>query len=108
EGRLAVVIWPTGVAVRTHPTGRVVSVGQPCRAVSVRIAPPREDTPEDTTNTSGATHHLGQATHDSILALPPMSTGEICVKSPGVMRGYYNDPDATAPVLPGAGWRSTG
>src|SRR5256886_13573961 len=39
-------------------TGRFVSVGQPCRGVSVRIAPPREDTPEDTTRSEEHTSEL--------------------------------------------------
>src|SRR5881397_3754535 len=90
EATLAVAIWPIGMPVRTDPTGRFVSVGRPCRGVSVQIATPREDTRD----TNGATPHLEQATHDSLLALPPMNIGEICVKSPGVMRGYYNDPEA--------------
>ena len=96
EATLAVAIWPIGMPVRVDRTGRFVSVGRPCRNVSVQIAAPREDT------------HLEQATHGSLLPLAPFDTGEICVKSPGVMRGYYNNPAATAKVLTADGWLRTG
>jgi long-chain acyl-CoA synthetase len=39
--------------------------------------------------------------------LPVGEDGEVCVQSPGVMKGYWNDPEATAFALRG-GWLHTG
>jgi long-chain acyl-CoA synthetase len=39
--------------------------------------------------------------------LPPGADGEVCVASPGVMAGYWSDPDGTASVLKD-GWLHTG
>jgi fatty-acyl-CoA synthase len=88
EATLAVAVWPRATAIRIDPTGRFVSVGHPCRGVTVRIVPRAEDGPP--------------------VALPPYVEGEVQVQSPGVMKGYYNDPEATARVLSPDGWLRTG
>ena len=87
EATLAVAIWPRGVPLRHDPSGRFLSVGKPCRGVSVRILAP-----------------LDEGTAER----PAGVEGEICVKSPGIMKGYYNNPAATEKVLMPGGWLRTG
>jgi acyl-CoA synthetase (AMP-forming)/AMP-acid ligase II len=87
EATLAVAIWPRGIPLRLDPSGRFLSVGKPCRGVSVRILAP-----------------LDEGTAER----PAGVEGEICVKSPGVMKGYYNNSAATEKVLMPGGWLRTG
>jgi acyl-CoA synthetase (AMP-forming)/AMP-acid ligase II len=91
EATLAVAIWPRGVPLRYDASGRFVSVGKPCRGVSVRIMTPAEPEAPGTS-----------------AELPAGAEGEICVQSPGVMQGYYNNPEATAKVMMPGGWIRTG
>jgi acyl-CoA synthetase (AMP-forming)/AMP-acid ligase II len=41
-------------------------------------------------------------------SLPPNRPGEVVVRSPAVMRGYWRDPEATAATIDAEGWVHTG
>lgn len=93
EGTLAVTFDVKGSGVRTLPApagtdagfamADVVSNGVPIRDTSLRMTAP-----------DGS-------------VLPEGAIGEVCIKGPGVFRGYYRDPEATAATLKN-GWFSTG
>jgi long-chain acyl-CoA synthetase len=76
----------TASLVSTNPPDRTKpgSVGPPIPGTEVRIADEHGD------------------------ALPIGDPGEAWVRSPGVMRGYWNAPEATAETLGDDGWLHTG
>jgi len=67
------------------------SVGQPLPVVEIKVVPPECATPE----IAGAP---GVAVNE---------VGEVCIKGPVLMNGYWNKPEETAAVMAG-GWLRTG
>ncbi|MDR0539278.1 MAG: AMP-binding protein [Spirochaetaceae bacterium] len=74
------------ISVNTARHKRNVSVGLPVKYTSVRIVDKDCDTRD----------------------LPPFEDGEIIVKSPSLMLGYYENPEATAEMFTSEGYLKTG
>jgi fatty-acyl-CoA synthase len=45
---------------------------------------------------------------DGRVVADPLGRGEVCVRGPNVMKGYWNKPDATAAAIDSEGWFHTG
>lgn len=75
---------PTIAQTRTGERRTDCAVGHPIPGVEVRIV-----------GTGG-------------IDVPRGDIGELWVRSPGLMKGYYRSPDLTAQVIDGAGWFNTG
>jgi fatty-acyl-CoA synthase len=48
------------------------------------------------------------AAADGGVVAEPLARGEVCVRGPNVMKGYWNQPGATAAAIDGEGWFHTG
>jgi len=88
EATLAVSLGEPGTPLRLDPSGSFVGVGRPIPGVEVAIW---EDGADDAPG-----RFLG-----------PGAVGEIVVRTPAAMRGYYRDPEATAHAFR-SGWLHTG
>ena len=90
---------PAGTSARAGASrSRRRSAPRTCRATrnsparsATRCLPPRSSIRDDDGN-----------------ALPVGSVGEICMRGPQVMRGYWNRPEETAKVMLPGGWLRTG
>ena len=78
-----------------------------------------ETSPVATANPYGTQSRLGtvgmpvpgttaKVISDEGVELPLGERGELCLKGPQIMLGYWNKPEATAEVLDGEGWLKTG
>jgi acyl-CoA synthetase (AMP-forming)/AMP-acid ligase II len=74
----------TQCATDTDPETVALTSGAPLRGIEVR------------------------AVDDAGRQLPPGEAGEIVIRGPNVMRGYLDDPEATAAAIDSEGWLHTG
>ncbi len=90
--------------------GATVSVRYSSTEVGIATASLPDDPPELLATTVGrATPGVELRVIDADgRPLPPHTVGEVVVRSPATMRGYWNDPAATAATLDADGWVHTG
>jgi len=96
---------------RVQDTLRVrVSVRYSSTEVAIATASLPDDPPEILATTVGRpTPGVDlRVVDDANRPLSPDTPGEVVVRSPAVMRGYWRDPDATAAVVDAEGWVHTG
>jgi acyl-CoA synthetase (AMP-forming)/AMP-acid ligase II len=80
----------TSTAIADSPEVIANTVGQPAPDVELRIIAPAPEGARDEREVA------------------PGEVGEILTRSPGMMRGYWRDPELTATVIDDQGWLHTG
>jgi acyl-CoA synthetase (AMP-forming)/AMP-acid ligase II len=69
-----------------------------------RMEPPRKDTSVGPLLPGVAARLVDDRGRD----VAPSEVGELCVRTPGLMKGYYRAPEATATTIDAEGWFHTG
>ncbi len=90
--------------------GVTISVRYSSTEVGIATASLPDDPPEVLTTTVGKpTPGVELRVVDgNNRSMPPDAVGEVVVRSPATMRGYWRDPEATAATIDGEGWVHTG
>ncbi|MCX7620701.1 MAG: acyl--CoA ligase, partial [Acidimicrobiales bacterium] len=91
--------------------GAVIAVRYSCTEAGIGVGTSFTDPPEDAELSVGRPHEgveLIIVDPDSLEPLPPGKTGEVCLRSPAVMSGYWHDPTATAAAFTPSGAVRTG
>ena len=87
-----------------------VVVRYTCTEAGVGVGTAPDDPPEDAEETVGRARAGIELTvrDDTDAVVPPGELGQVCLRSPAVMAGYWRDPDATAAVFTADGAVRTG
>jgi acyl-CoA synthetase (AMP-forming)/AMP-acid ligase II len=87
----------------------VIAYGMPESCGTATVGDPDADseTLARPAGTAGAGTEVGVADAEG-RPLPPEQSGEVLVRGYNVMRGYFDDPDATAAAIDADGWLHTG
>ena len=85
--------WCSHEIFETAPTGDVLSVGRPWSATTIRLVDPE---------VSAAAGHRQLGAED-LVEVPQGVQGELFIKSPTLMQGYWEQPELTAASIVGSG-----
>jgi acyl-CoA synthetase (AMP-forming)/AMP-acid ligase II len=95
---------------RRHPSVQFVAQGYGMTETTVisHFTPLSEDVPDGSCGTLISNWEAKILCLKTGKELGPNEDGEICLRSPAVMKGYFNRPDATASTVDRDGWLHTG
>jgi len=98
------VVGDVGEALFAEGYGLVEAAG----GVAAKVSPPFVDLGTGSSMGFPLPGYRLRVVGDDGRDVEPGGTGELLVKGPGLLRGYWGDPDATRAVLDDDGWMHTG